>query len=253
MRIRAAVIVLIAGACGSGSTGKPDGAVAADAPPPIDAAVIDAVPPVHCALPPADGGVRNGRIYLAFDGVSLIPSGFDDASVNRSRAITMAVDVPPYLAGAPDRDAQIAVIVSTLGQIFAPWDVEVVTTRPATPPYVMVVFGGDATTIIGGGGMGTTPGDCTGEATNDVALVFDSAGPTPIDVANLAARLIALDVGLSASKLAGDCTCQNDPVCITGMPCTFGTDVPIGIGKCAQAGSSQDEQDHLAATWGCAP
>ncbi len=248
------VVALGCGGCGGRASHPPDAAPRADALTIPDAAVIDATPPVRCLAPGADAGAPGrAKIYLVFDGVSLGAALFDDAVMNLSRSLAMNADIPPYRAMDVDRDTQIAAIVATLRTILAPWDVEVVTVRPATPPYMMVTFGGDAVTLVGGPVDALTRTDCGGDTTNDVALVFDGAGPSPIDVANLAASLVARGVGVSPSAVAGDCTCTKDPACATGAPCAFGTSVATQPAtRCNGAGATQDEQDLMGVAFGCA-
>src|SRR6267142_6748504 len=78
--------------------------------------------------------------FLNFDGQALT-SGADDPAANRSSLLGTSVTLPAYIAGDVARATKIQAIVSEVDAILAPYDVAVVTTRPASGSYDMLVAG----------------------------------------------------------------------------------------------------------------
>ena len=111
-----------------------NGATAADA-------AIDA--PTMCAPKTAPLAPGMHTIYLNFDGVTLM-RGTDNASMNMSDLIPDTITVPAYVAtgDASVRQGRIDLIVDYVQRALAPYSVDVVTTRPAAAPYMMMVIGG---------------------------------------------------------------------------------------------------------------
>jgi hypothetical protein len=241
-------LLLAAAACG-GEDATPDAA------PPIDGApvLVDARP---AACPPValpDGGAGGAHaVFLQLEGVTLQPGAAPDAVTDTTPLVAAQVAVPPYLDGVPNRAARVAGLVDALRALLAPYDVDVVTARPAAPPYLMIVFGGDSQAVMGEAGLGgATTRDCDGAFASDVALVFDLAGDS-IAAANLAAAWIGLAIGLSGTSDPGDCLCFSDPECTRdGTLCTFGTEATVAPDPCPGSGETQDETESLEAAFGC--
>src|SRR4026207_1132801 len=112
-----------AGGAGGAAGAGTEGAVT-DAP--IDARPFD------CATSPTAGA---HKVFLNFDGVTLTKgTGANDSVTN---VVTFCIGVPtpatstPWRMGAGDRATQIADAVCAIRQSFFPFDVEMVTTRPA--------------------------------------------------------------------------------------------------------------------------
>jgi hypothetical protein len=79
-------------------------------------------------------------IYLNREPVALVPAPHDDSHANRSGLIEAPVELPGWKGSAKGW----ASVVRCVEAMFAPYDVRVVTERPAERGYVMVLVGGRA-------------------------------------------------------------------------------------------------------------
>jgi hypothetical protein len=117
--------------------------------------------------------------------------------------------VPPWHQGSGTRAADILTIVAGVKSRLAMTPIDVVTTRPASGPYVMVVFGGQNTN--NGGTVGTVYGGATNEhdcgdlVKNDVGWVSD--GPSVSYAQDLAIGAIGWGLGLNGTNDPMDCMC----------------------------------------------
>lgn len=182
--------------------GGPD----SDDPADVDAAVS----------PDAAPACPNGRrVYLNFDGVTLTDAATSDATQNRASWMTNGVttaNVPPYRLGDADRAAQIQTIVDGLRAQLAAYPMEVVTTRPAAGPYMMIVFGGTAQQVGSRFGVGVQELDCGDLQKSDVAWIADAVSP-PQRVMNTAMGAIGFGLGLTATTDPLGCMCGWDNAC----------------------------------------
>src|SRR6185436_11240202 len=81
-------------------------------------------------------------VFLNFDGQAL-QQGPSDATMNRASWMQVAAGTAPrYLNGNGNRDATIQAIVNGVRAQLAQFPVTVVTTRPNSRSYVMIVFVG---------------------------------------------------------------------------------------------------------------
>ncbi len=105
-------------------------------------------------------------LFLNFNGVTLIDKSYSDAAKNYS-SIGKGGVVPPFVGDAQ----KVFVQVKTF---FAPFDVEVVTTRPASGDYLMAAVGGDQTNLGVGGAWvwGLAPLSCGFQNARGVAVIF---------------------------------------------------------------------------------
>ncbi len=108
-------------------------------------------------------------LYLSFEGETLTDAPSSDAKQNLAswmNGVTTAT-APPYLAGDANRAAIIQDIVDAASTRLADFTT-VVTTRPAAGDYMMIVFGGTATTM-GSAFNFVQELDCGDQVRNDVA------------------------------------------------------------------------------------
>ena len=233
-----------------------------------DAIALDAA--ASCPAPPAPLAPGRSKVYLNTEGVTLSKVGvscsIDDAQTNCTSLIAQdQTVVPPFLPGVATRQPYIDQIVTDAQGILAPYSIDIVTTRPATGSYQMVVLGGDAVSITGGcpGCSAISLFRCT-PSFNVVDLMFDGGTVLPQTEANYANTLvgdIGILSGLVASVEPGDCMCRFDTPCISDMavttPCTFGSNEQTTVStdgngtpeNCGRA--TEDEPALLEASLGC--
>jgi len=177
-----------------------------------DAGVIDGPPSPYCqtSAQPTDTGTYT--VYLNFDGVTLT-QGAEDASQNTSSVIANAGTIPPLLDGVPGRNTVIVATAAGVEQVLSPFDVAVVTTRPATGPYQMIVFGGVGTLL----GVPDTPSryliDCASGPASQIGFVFDKGGSAET-MASLAIAGIGTAASIPSTNVAQSC------MCVVGTECT---------------------------------
>ena len=150
----------------------------------------------------------NGRkVYLNFDGVTVTQATPSDSTQNKVSWISAGATIPRYQDGSGTRTADIATIVSGVKSRLAMTPIEVVTTRPATGPYVMIIFGGKRTSD--GGTVGTNYSyatnehDCGDLVKNDVGWVSDA--PSISYAQDLAIGAIGWGLGLNGTTNGDDC------------------------------------------------
>jgi hypothetical protein len=209
-------------------------------------------------------------VYLNFDGATIEPAmpGADDAASNHSSIVMSETVVPPYLMGVTTRDTTIASIVSETTARFSPFDVAVVTDRPASLDYFMIVFTG-LPSVVFGPGQGTgvsavTNFPCQNTTPqppnpNAIAFMFQSDAMMdqygPVQRGNLAIPAVALAQNIQPTTKSGDCMCYSAAGC--GLPstaCTIGgpgtpVDTPHA---CPGVPATEDEMSLLLAAFGAA-
>jgi hypothetical protein len=218
MRGAAFMMIVVCAACGGGAA-SPDAT-----PSIIDACPRTAVPDGaagECVAPPSPATGGTFVVFLNFEGATITHGNADDASTDTSFLVQNTFLVGRFLGSRPDRDARIAEIVSLVAETFAPFDVSIVTTRPAAGTYAMVVFGPTAGTFSDIGSypseFGMSPFNC-GFTKNSIGFVFDTADPEIAHRAAVAA--IVGPLGLPQSFTPDDCLCVSDNgVCDPAHPC----------------------------------
>jgi hypothetical protein len=188
----------------------------------------------------------NGRVvYLNFEGVTLTKAAASDATADRASWMNKATGTaPPYRAGDAARDALITDITAGVRAALAPYPIQVVRTRPAAGPYVMIVFGGVATDVGSNYGGAVNELDCDDSEKSDVAWLSDNVGSVQRNV-NFAIGAIGFGLGLTATTdtlgcmcgWANGCTPDNTVAC--RLSASIARD-PNATQKCA-ALASQDE------------
>jgi hypothetical protein len=185
------------------------------------------------------------QVFLSFEGETLTDGAASDAKQNIASwmqgGVTTAT-IPRYRTGAADRATQINTIVTAAKNRLAAFGIDVVTTRPVTGDYMMIVFGGTAANA--GSRFGFVQElDCGDNVRNDVAWVADNFDPASIP--NAIVGSIGFAIGLTATLDGTDCMCAWDNDC---TPTTNNCVLHDGIARdpaanqlCAGAGATQDE------------
>jgi len=226
------IAVLASAACSAeisdGGRVSIDSVDARPAPPVIDAGPPSMTPPPVDAAAAIDTPLAptcsQRTLFLNFEGQTLT-AGTSDATANQaSWLIRASGNAPRYLAGDPGRDAKIQTIVDGVRGQLALFPITVVTTRPASGEYVMVVLGGQPNQIGSQFSTAVNALDCTDAQHNDVAWISDSATPSQ-HVINLVIGAVGLGLGLTATLDPNDCMCGWGNTCAAsnGAACTLGT------------------------------
>ena len=224
--MRSWLLALVIVGCGGDNSTPPD------APPTPDAGPI---------------GARTHTLYLNFEGITLAAGSADDATQNLSSLATGPTTLSSYLGSAVDRSTQITALVDEISNILAPYDVDVVMTRPATGTYIMVVSTDSASTTLACTNCpALAPADC-GAIDSPVAFNFGAGSGSALPVHGLTSDTIAM-VGLSVlgvptSAVPDDCMCFTDSNCVfpPTQQCTIGgagTAISATRPGCPPAGSA---------------
>lgn len=190
-----------------------------DAPSTIDAAPVDAAS--LCTPSQARS------VYLNFDGVALARATASDATQNQAAWMNKANGTAPaFRAGQGTRAADITAITNGITSALVGIPVAVVTTRPTTGPYMMIVFGGTAAQVGSNFGVAVQKLDCGNAVASDVAWVGDGVTPN-LRVINSALGAIGFGVGLTATNSQNDCMCGWDNACQANnnVQCTFSANI----------------------------
>jgi hypothetical protein len=237
-------LVLLASACGAQIADGADtngrlidaGATDTGAPPtghPIDA-------------PPMAAACTARTLFLNFDGQALTRGAPSDATQNvASWMNTGAATAPRYHDGDPGRDVEIQSITTGVRTLLAGFPVTVVTTRPASGQYVMIVLGGSADDVGSRFTDAVTTLDCGDAAPSDVAWISDQVAPLQ-HVVNDAVGAVGFGLGLTATTDPNDCMCgwANNCQITTSAACTLGAPVardPNAGQLCPAGGATQNE------------
>jgi hypothetical protein len=195
------VIAIAVAACGDHG----DGGGAVDAAGSVDAAPATTV------------------VFLNFDGAALT-KGFPDDPVNNVSGLIRPPGhtVPPWRDGMVGRDASIAAVSAGVRSILAPYDVEVVTQRPAAGPYEMIMFGGHARDLFGAGPIDVFGGNQCGLAP-EISFVTESVTDDEV-AASLTVGVLGTSREMPTTVQRGDCLCYAGQSCLpyTGELCTVG-------------------------------
>jgi hypothetical protein len=159
--------------------------------------------------------------FLRFEGQTLTP-GVDDPVTNTSSLLSNSVTFPAYLAADAQRATKIQAIVHEVEAILAPYDIAVVTTRPASGAYDMLVAGGTSQAAgFPAGVPGVAVVDCTAARPRYISLLFDVS--TGHDAARQIIGALGVSHGISASTKSTDCMCIADAGCTAlAAACTMG-------------------------------
>jgi hypothetical protein len=215
------------------STGGSNGGTQTDAQvnPPVDA-------PPACA--------NNRVVYLSFEGETLT-QGATDSTRNTAAWIGVATaSVPAFHPGLSNRATEIQNIVDGVRTRLSNTPIQVVTTRPASGPYVMIVLGGSNNNVGSQYTYATSDHDCGDLVKNDVGWVSDA--PSLSYVPDLIVGTIGWGLGLQGTNDPGDCmcawanSCSSNPGACSLSP-SIATTPSTGNTTCA----GQNPQNEVAA------
>jgi len=232
--------VLIVVGCGGDNNPSPDA-------PTIDAPAM--VPHTH-------------TLYLNFEGVTVAAGSSDDATQNQSALVDSPTTLTSYLGSAANRSTQIGNIVAEVANILAPYDVNVVMTRPGGGTYAMIVTTDASSDALGCTGcLSDAPADC-GTVESPIAFNFGLGSGSAINVHQLTADTVAMlgltVLGVPESAVPNDCMCISDSHCIfpPSQQCTIGgagTAISATKAGCMASGTVMDENALFLAGFGAHP
>jgi len=212
----------------------------ASALPEVDAPTV--VPPDAATATCANGRV----VFLSFEGEALTKAAVSDAKTNQASWMQIASGAAPaYHAASATRATEIQDVVDGVRGRLASFPIEVVTTRPASGDYVMVVFGGERAAVGSRFGAAVQELDCGDLTRNDVAWVADSVAPNRA-IVNTVIGAIGFGLGLTATTTPTDCMCAWDNDCTPDntVKCTLTPGItrdPLARQLCSGAAATQDE------------
>jgi len=192
--------------------------------------------------PPACASGR--KLFLEFLGVTLTDAAASDATMNRARWLqNTSATVPAFRVGGANRAAEIQQIIDGVKARLSATPIEVVTTRPAAAPYVMIVLGGRNTNR--GGTVGTpyygavNYHDCGDATKNDVGWVSDmtvaatglAADSPPAFIADLVVGAVGFGLGLDGTTDGADCMCGWGTICTdnNANACTLSSNIMSAV------------------------
>lgn len=148
-------------------------------------------------------------LFLHFEGEQIVgcANHCSDARTNRSWLLGGTRKIPkfdhkPYGA---DREVVLAEIKKRVEALFAGFNVQVVTARPQTGNYTMVVIGGGTDLRLERHSVSTSPVDCANQNRGDVGFVFGNAYVFGLDMLSVAiAHEAGHTFGLAHVQQQGD-------------------------------------------------
>lgn len=244
---RIALTLALLGACGaqiadgvanSGATGDDSGTT--DGGTSVDAPTIDATPVATC---------NQRTLFLNFEGQTLTRALTSDATKNLASWMQNNVGdtatAPAYHKNDGDRATQIQTIVDGVKTQLSTFPISVVTARPASGNYIMIVLGGTRNDVSSRYSAAVNTLDCGDLVKNDVAWIADDNGSLQ-HVMNLIVGATGFGLGLTATSDPNDCMCgwANNCDSNNNTPCKLGTPINRDNGAdqtCPSAGATQDE------------
>jgi hypothetical protein len=206
--------------------------------------VIDA--PVNS--PDAGGAAcANGRVvYLSFEGETLTQATTNSVQ-NRAQWIGVATaTVPAFRPGLANRATEIQNIVDGVRSRLAGTLTTVVTTRPASGPYVMIVLGGTNQDVGSSYTYATSDHDCGDLVKNDVGWVSDT--PSLSYVPDLIVGTIGWGLGLQGTNDPNDCMCAWANNCSSASgACTLSQSIATTASNGNTTCAGQNPQNEVAA------
>jgi hypothetical protein len=194
-----------AGGGGGGGGGSPDAPLAGG-----DAAV---------AAPDAAAPIKR-VVYLNFDGQALTKGSASDATAGVAAWLYQSNTgtAPVYESGVSTRAQDITTISTGVASRLANI-ATVTTTKPATGPYVMIIYGGTAADVHSFFGVAVNQLDCGDAVQNDIGWIAESV--SPVDAVDTTMGAIGLGLGLTATTKQSDCMCSWGNNCTPTANCTL--------------------------------
>lgn len=201
------------------------------------------------------------KVFLEFLGVTLTDAATSDAPANTAQWLTTTnAVIPQWRQGSATRATEIQEVIDGVKQRLSTTPIEVVTARPTSGTYVMVVLGG--ANVNNGGTVGTIYSyatsfhDCDDTVKNDVAWISDmnpaatglaADAPTSL-VADLVVGAIGWSLGLDGTTDTGDCMCGWANGCTSAAgACTLAGSIAVSITNPAETACHQQNQNETAA------
>lgn len=246
----ALVVAVLAGCGGVTISGDPNNQQSGDDQPQLDAPQGSDGSGSNVEPPDGPAPDLRRKIFLNFEGQALT-KGPSDATANQAAWMQGASGTAPkYRAGLGTRDTDIQTIVDGVTTKLA-GIAEVVTTRPAQGPYMMIVFGGQAGDVQSFYGSAVDQLDCGDVFPNDVAWISDDG--EGVQAVNNVMGAIGFGLGLTSTTDTSDCMCAWANECQpSGAACVLHDDIardttvfngPDGKPQsCPAAGAKQDER-----------
>jgi hypothetical protein len=203
-----------------------------------DSSVANVDAPPACA---------NGRqVYLAFEGVTLMNAA-TDATANHASWIGVATaTVPAFHPNDANRAGEIQTIVDGVKSRLAGTPINVVTTRPASGPYVMIVLGGSNQNVGSNYTFATGDHDCGDTVKSDVGWVSDA--PSLSYVPDLIVGTIGWGLGLQGTSDPTDCMCAWANSCASASgACTLSASIATTVSTGNTTCPNQNPQNEVAA------
>ncbi|HEX5058306.1 MAG TPA: hypothetical protein VFV99_03050 [Kofleriaceae bacterium] len=223
-----------------------------------DATVADAqqveVDGGRCMSPMTDAHpAAMHTLFVNFDGVLLTPCGTADARLNCTGLVSTETMIPPFMDGNPARDAFIATILYPARKALARYSLDIVTTRPTSGDYYMMIYGGTPQLLgLPAANVGIAPFSCMPDNHNNISFTFDRGqAPTNIDYADGILSDMGVFAGIPGTTVPGDCLCRSCQF-PTDTVCTYGVDVPVSTDPAFSCGKTTvDEPAMLQDVLGC--
>jgi hypothetical protein len=189
-------------------------------------------------------GTTTTVLYLNTDGAEITKvAGGGDAHQNTSPLCGGTFPPFDHTPFGQVRSVVVAELAGEVDKLFSAFNIQVVTTRPAAPPYGMVVIGGQpALCGMAAGYSGLAPLDCGDAWPGDVSFVF-SDGITWLP---MLAVVVAHEAGHSFGlpHTTESCDVMSNFLCTTGDKGFLDVDAPVApdhLGKCGLTSTNSHE------------
>lgn len=196
---------------------------------------------------PATAACASGRkLYLAFEGVTLTHAATDATHDTAAWIGVTTAAVPAFHPGLTNRATEIQTIVDGVKSRLAATPIDVVTTRPAAGPYVMIVLGGSSSIVGSSYTYATSDHDCGDTVKNDVGWVSDT--PSLSYVPDLIVGTVGWGLGLQGTNDPADCMCGWANSCSSASgACTLSASIATTTSNNNTTCPNQNPQNEVAA------
>ena len=196
---------------------------------------------------PTQNACANGRqVYLAFDGVTLTHAATNSTQNTAAWIGVTTAAVPAFHPNDANRATEIQTIVDGVKSRLAGTPINVVTTRPANGPYVMIVLGGSNSIVGSNYTYATSDHDCGDTVKNDVGWVSDA--PSLSYVPDLIIGTIGWGLGLQGTNDPNDCMCAWANSCSSASgACTLSASIATTVSSGNTTCPNQNPQNEIAA------